>query len=172
MCHFCIDRAHCIVHRTIFDCKTLRPSRRCMCTSLQRNVHFGRNPYRTVLRKHERKYGIGYPFTHSHSAIHFRVAAPSVCHTFGAIVATPFRFAVTDLCVQIECAVAAAIGQTLQCILIHYGTVQPFPSLFANARSFGAVAVSRAGRMRTIDCENNKFKLKLVSVVDRRGVSI
>lgn len=44
-----------------------------------------------------------------------------------------------------------AIGQTLQRVLVHDGAVLALPALLADARAVRTEAVTRAGRMRTID---------------------
>lgn len=71
--------------------------------------------------------------------------------TFRAIITGPHGLAEAGLSLQIEIPMTVAVRQALQCFLIHLTAVSSFPTLFTDARAFGAETVARASRMRTVD---------------------
>lgn len=71
--------------------------------------------------------------------------------TFRAVIATPLGLTGAGLGVQIECTVSRAVGQALQRLLVHGGTVRSLPALLADARSIGTVPMARACGMWAVD---------------------
>lgn len=103
------------------------------------------------------------------------LATIEVAQLLGAVIATPLGLARAGLGVQVEGTVARAVGQALQGILIHGGTVCSLPALFADAGAVGTEAMSRAIGMGTVDCEekrgNSSVKFSLMTD-ERKTVEI
>jgi len=91
------------------------------------------------------------------------LAAVQVAQLLGTVVAAPLGLAGTRLGVQVEGAVAGAVGQALQRVLIHGGAVRSLPALLADAGAVGAESVARAVRMRTVHWWGEESR-KLVGV--------
>lgn len=80
------------------------------------------------------------------------LATVEIAQLLGAIIATPLGLARAGLGIEVEGAVSRAVGQALQGILIHGGTVCALPALLADASAVGAEAMPGAIRMGTVNC--------------------
>lgn len=69
------------------------------------------------------------------------LATVQVAQFLRTVLAAPLRLASARLTVQIERPVAGTIGQTLQRILVHGGTVRSLPAFLADACSLGTEAM-------------------------------
>lgn len=78
------------------------------------------------------------------------LATVEIAQLLRAVLAAPLGLARARLAVQIEGAVAGAVGQALERVLVHGGTVRALPALFADAGAVGAEAVAGAGRVGTV----------------------
>lgn len=78
------------------------------------------------------------------------LATVEIAQLLRAVLAAPLGLARARLAVQIEGAVAGAVRQALERVLVHGGTVRALPALFADAGAVGAEAVAGAGRVGTV----------------------
>lgn len=79
------------------------------------------------------------------------LATVQIAQLLGAILTAPLGLAGAGLRVQIERTVAGAVGQTLQCVLVHRGTVRALPALLADAGTLGTEPMPGTGRMGTVN---------------------
>lgn len=70
--------------------------------------------------------------------------------TFRAVVARPHGLAEARLSFKIKVAVAAAVGQTLQRLLVHLAAISSLPALLAYAGALRAETVAGTSRMGAV----------------------
>lgn len=80
-----------------------------------------------------------------------RSISHKIIATFAAVIAAPLGLTRAGLGFQIKGTVTRAVGQALQRLLVHGGTVRALPALLADAGSISAVSVAGARGMWAVN---------------------